>query len=107
MRGTRVADNKARYADQLQYVLQNLEGKLSRISTKLFFIGHVIALYRYIRDPRVYWGKKVLVVGALLYFILPVDAIPDITPVIGFADDAAVIAAAVSSLGKSLAKYYA
>ena len=106
MRRTGVANNQVRFADQLQYVLENLEGKLARISTKLFFIGHVIALYRYIRDPRVHWGKKVLVVGALLYFILPVDAIPDLTPVIGFSDDAGVIAATVATLGKSLAKYY-
>jgi len=36
--------------------------------------------------------------AALAYFIAPVDAIPDITPVIGYADDAGVLAAAIVSL---------
>ena len=39
--------------------------------------------------------KKGVAVFALLYFIIPIDAIPDITPIIGFLDDAGVIASAV------------
>ncbi len=34
---------------------------------------------------------KALVVGALLYFINPLDVIPDITPFLGFTDDLGVI----------------
>ena len=33
--------------------------------------------------------------GALAYFVLPFDFIPDVLPVIGFADDAAVLATAL------------
>ena len=36
---------------------------------------------------------KGALVGALAYFVLPMDAIPDVLPVIGFTDDAAVLAA--------------
>lgn len=106
MKRTEVTNSEVRFSDQLEYVLENLGGKLARIKTKLFFIGQVIALYRFIRDPNVFWGRKVLVVGALLYFILPADVIPDMTPILGFSDDATVIAAVVAKLGKSLAKYY-
>ncbi len=41
------------------------------------------------------WARTVLV-GALGYFICPIDAIPDAIPVGGFADDAGAIAAALS-----------
>jgi uncharacterized membrane protein YkvA (DUF1232 family) len=43
------------------------------------------------------WAQGVAF-AALAYFISPVDAIPDITPVIGYADDAGVLATAIMSL---------
>jgi uncharacterized membrane protein YkvA (DUF1232 family) len=36
-----------------------------------------------------------VLVGALAYFVLPADVIPDILPVVGYTDDAAVLAAAI------------
>jgi uncharacterized membrane protein YkvA (DUF1232 family) len=38
---------------------------------------------------------KAALLGALAYFVLPIDLIPDILPVLGYADDAAVLAAAL------------
>lgn len=38
------------------------------------------------------------IIAALGYFISPVDAIPDLTPAVGFADDGGVIALAVSMI---------
>jgi uncharacterized membrane protein YkvA (DUF1232 family) len=38
---------------------------------------------------------KAVLLGALAYFVLPKDVIPDYLPVIGYTDDAAVLAAAV------------
>lgn len=43
------------------------------------------------------WAQGVAL-AALAYFISPVDAIPDITPGIGYADDAGVLATAIVSL---------
>ncbi|MXW01829.1 MAG: DUF1232 domain-containing protein [Holophagales bacterium] len=34
----------------------------------------------------------ILIAGAVLYFVIPIDVIPDFVPVAGFIDDAAVIA---------------
>ena len=34
----------------------------------------------------------ILIAGAVLYFVIPIDVIPDFIPVAGFIDDAAVIA---------------
>ena len=38
---------------------------------------------------------KAALLGALAYFVLPVDLIPDILPILGYADDAAVLATAL------------
>ena len=43
------------------------------------------------------WAKGVIV-GALGYFIMPVDAIPDIIPVVGYADDLGVLVAAIATV---------
>ena len=38
---------------------------------------------------------KAALIGAIAYFVLPIDAIPDMLPVLGFTDDAAVLATAL------------
>ena len=38
---------------------------------------------------------KVTLFGAIAYFVLPMDAIPDMLPMLGFTDDAAVLATAI------------
>ena len=40
--------------------------------------------------------------AALGYFVLPIDALPDIMPLLGFTDDAAVIAAAIAAVAGSI-----
>ena len=44
------------------------------------------------------WKSLAVIVGALVYFLDPLDAVPDFLPGIGFLDDASVIALVVSSL---------
>jgi uncharacterized membrane protein YkvA (DUF1232 family) len=72
----------------------------------LRFAQDLIALFRYFMDPDVAWQKKTIVVTALLYFILPIDAIPDFTPFIGFLDDFGVIMAVTAFMSKELEPYY-
>lgn len=43
------------------------------------------------------WAKAVIY-GALGYFILPIDAIPDVMPGIGYTDDLGVLAAAITTV---------
>jgi len=43
------------------------------------------------------WAKRVIY-GALGYFILPLDAIPDLAPFIGYTDDLSVMAAALATV---------
>lgn len=55
-------------------------------------------LYNVMMDEKTpYWAKSTIA-GALAYLIFPVDAIPDMLPVVGFTDDAATIAAAAATV---------
>jgi uncharacterized membrane protein YkvA (DUF1232 family) len=74
-----------------------------RENRHLPFISDVIAMSRYL----VHAGAvdAAVIIGALVYFVSPIDAIPDLTPVVGYIDDAAVIAAAVARLGHALDRY--
>ena len=45
---------------------------------------------------------KAVIFGALAYFVAPIDLIPDILAGIGFTDDAAVLAAVVSTVQKHM-----
>ena len=50
-------------------------------------------------------GTIMAIVGSLLYLICPLDVIPDAIPVIGFLDDAAVLAACLKAVKIDIEKY--
>ncbi len=76
--------------------------KIRKVATKIPFAADALSLWWCARDPETPTAAKGMMLAALAYFVLPVDAIPDVLPVIGFTDDAAVIAAVVAILGKTL-----
>jgi len=69
-------------------------------------LAHIKALKKYMLDRNVKWIRKSVVIAALIYLITPVDAMPDITPLIGFLDDIGVIAWTIRFLGSEIKKYY-
>ena len=58
-------------------------------------VYYSLLLFYTAKDPAVPKSSKMIILGALGYLIFPVDLIPDFIPVVGLADDATVIAAAV------------
>jgi uncharacterized membrane protein YkvA (DUF1232 family) len=68
--------------------------KIERVAKKVgaTVLLPVFTLYYMLQDDKVSLQHKAYIVGALGYFILPIDLIPDgILPVIGFTDDIAVM----------------
>ena len=47
---------------------------------------------------------KLILLGAIAYFIFPTDAVADFLPLFGFADDAAVLAAAITQVAGSITR---
>lgn len=65
----------------------------------------VMALWRFMVDPKAPWQGKAIAIAALLYLVSPLDVVPDFLPVIGLGDDVAVILFAIKQLGEDLKKY--
>lgn len=76
--------------------------KIRRVAAKVPFAADALSVWWCARDPETPAAAKGMMLAALAYFVLPTDAIPDVLPAIGFTDDAAVIAALVAILGKTL-----
>jgi uncharacterized membrane protein YkvA (DUF1232 family) len=87
-------------------VEEGLWEKLERVGKKINFARDVKALYKYMSDKYVPWYRKSIVVGALIYFISPIDTIPDLAPLVGYLDDLGVITAVLKFLGSELIQYY-
>jgi uncharacterized membrane protein YkvA (DUF1232 family) len=81
-------------------------GKVRRAGRKIPFVNDAIAMYDYVCDGDVHPARKAVAVAALAYFICPLDAIPDLTPIVGYLDDAGVIAVAVAYYRSELDPYY-
>ncbi|MAL98011.1 YkvA family protein [Hydrocarboniclastica marina] len=58
-----------------------------------------LTLYYAFRDPATPAWCKTVILGVLGYFISVVDAIPDLTPVLGYTDDVGMMIAALAVLG--------
>ena len=69
--------------------------KLKRVVAQIPFAEYLIAAYYCAFDKNTPLPVKATLLGAIAYFVLPMDAIPDFIPVIGYTDDAAVLAAAI------------
>jgi len=65
----------------------------------------VLSLWRMITDPNASWTSKAIAIGAVLYLVSPLDGVPDLLPLVGLTDDAAVVLAAVATLAFELKKY--
>ncbi len=55
-----------------------------------------LVLFCSIRNPDIPKTQKTIIIGALAYFIIPLDAVPDFTPAFGFSDDFGAIAGAIT-----------
>jgi uncharacterized membrane protein YkvA (DUF1232 family) len=76
--------------------------KVRRTAARIPFARELVSVYYTARDPETPIAAKGIMLGGLAYFVLPIDAIPDIFAGIGFTDDAAVIAALIATLGANI-----
>jgi len=88
----RSAEEFARDAD---LVRRRFWAKAKRFAAQLPFAEDLLTAYYCAFDRGTPFQVKAALVGALAYFVLPYDLVPDMLPVLGFADDAAVLAAAI------------
>lgn len=69
-----------------------------RAARQVPFMDEVVAAYYCALDSDTPFRAKAILLGALGYFVLPTDSIPDIILGFGFTDDIAVLTAAISAV---------
>ena len=77
--------------------------KARRFAARLPFAEDLLAAYYCAFDRDTPMQVKAALLGALAYFVLPFDVMPDVMPMLGFADDAAVLATALRLVASHLA----
>ncbi len=74
------------------FVKNNFWKKVKEVGSKIPFLKDIVAMYYCLLDEKTPMTVKASIALALVYFISPIDAIPDFIAALGFTDDAGVIA---------------
>lgn len=111
----RRASSVAGKRSRLIFLLTRLGTKLSTVNwknvrsvsvrDKFLTVGRMIKAYAMgdYRDLR--WKTVLLLVAAIIYFVNPLDLIPDIVPLTGFTDDFAILLWVYNSVGQEIEKF--
>jgi len=84
-----------RLAQDRESVRRRFWSKLKRVVAHLPFAEDLLAAYYCAFDSQTPRHVQAALLGAIAYFVLPFDFVPDMLPVLGFTDDAAVLATAL------------
>lgn len=91
-----------RLAEDPESVRRGFWIKLKQVVAKLPFAEDLLAAYYCAFDKQTPRHVQVALLGAVAYFILPVDVMPDVMPLLGFTDDAAVLATAIRMVASNI-----
>lgn len=72
--------------------------KALRLAGRLPFVRDLVAMWYALMDDQTPMWARALVAGAIAYFVLPADLIPDFLAGLGFTDDAAVVLKTLASV---------
>ncbi|MDF1753860.1 MAG: YkvA family protein [Verrucomicrobiales bacterium] len=95
-------DNPDGLIDLVSDASKKAEGAMPRsfddIREALGALFRMVKAYSTGEYREVPWKSIALIVGSLIYFISPIDLIPDFIPIIGLADDATLLAWTIKQL---------
>jgi uncharacterized membrane protein YkvA (DUF1232 family) len=91
-----------RFARDEEIVRRGFWTKARKFAAQLPFAEDLLAAWYCAFDRDTPLQVKAALLGALAYFVLPFDAVPDVLPFLGFADDAAILATALRMVANHL-----
>ncbi len=105
----------ARVTVEQAHSVVGMEGDLRRILTRALplarLMDDLLTLMAMVRDwaggqyREVPWNTIAAATFAILYVLSPMDLLPDLVPVLGFLDDAGVVTACLSLIGRDVEAY--
>ena len=107
-RSSQMLGKKDEVKEQLNLALQKLMNNSS--TAKNFFenlkdLIQMVTFWVEGKYTEIPYQSVLVVFAAILYFVNPMDLIPDVIPALGFTDDAAVLTLVLKSLGDDLEKF--
>jgi uncharacterized membrane protein YkvA (DUF1232 family) len=81
-----------RQTEDIRRLSRDLWRKLKGAAAHLPFAEDAVAIYYCALDRDTPMHVRGAIIAALAYFIMPADTLPDFMPVLGFTDDAAILA---------------
>ena len=72
---------------------------------KFFVLGRLIKAYALGQYREVPWKTILLIVAAVVYFVNPLDLVPDLIPLTGLTDDFAVLVWVYNSVSNEIEKF--
>ena len=76
--------------------------KIATYAASVPFAEQALSAWYCAFDRQTPSSVRYTLIGALAYFILPTDAVPDVLPILGFADDASLLSAALIAVGSHI-----
>ena len=92
-------------ANQALEKVKSLDPQLKDLIEKVILFTEIVQNYVNGSYRNVETKTLIFIIAAILYFLNPFDIIPDVLPLIGFTDDAAVLLFVFSKLNKEIEKY--
>jgi uncharacterized membrane protein YkvA (DUF1232 family) len=102
MARTRSVDEFLNASADERTVRKGFWSKVIRVAGKLPFAEDLLAAYYCAFDRNTPHQVRIILLGALAYFVMPIDVVPDVLPLFGFADDAAMLAAALKTVSDAI-----
>jgi len=81
------------------------EGPIASLINTLTAVRRMVLAYREGRYLNVPWKSVSMIVAAGVYFVMPIDLLPDFIPALGLLDDAAIIAWTMRQVKKDMNKF--
>lgn len=103
-----IASNNEKIADLISSVtdkMSDMDGNKKRASDFLKRIGTLLRMLKaYINGNyrQIPFKSLLMIIGALIYFMMPLDLIPDFIPVTGFADDISILFLVFGSINQDI-----
>jgi len=106
-----ILGKKVRLMDLLGKLGQKLshvnwrEVKAADIKNRFGIVGRLLKAYMLGRYRQIPWKPLLLITAAVIYFINPVDLMPDWLPGIGFTDDFGILMSVYAAFGQEIDRF--
>jgi len=98
-------DDVSGVLEKEEAILGKAHGPLEKFAKNIKLLFSIIKDYSNGSYREIPWTSIAAIIGSLIYIFSPIDLVPDIIPVLGLVDDAAVLALCLKGIANDLEKY--